>query len=582
METLETIRTSLQQGEWVTSIDFKDAYFHIPTQDQSRKYLRLHIQDQTFQFKALPFGLSTAPMEFTVIAKEVKLMVIRKGIRIHQSHRDCLQYTRVLVEMCQDLGWMVNLEKSELEPKQVFNFVGYQFDLESSRVRPTPDRWQNPQGKILELLALPVCSVREFMSWIGLLTATEKQVHLGRLHMRPIQWHLKSNWRIPESSANLYRRIKRRVGRSLKRVHCQRKLVPTGKQATHKLSGAQSSFSSLKRVSRPMRGQNGSCSNRQHHGSSLYQQGRGYEVRPTVCPTMENLDLVFQKTSNSESQTHPRPLKYSGGQTVKTRSDHPNRIVPPSRGFSSPVQQVAPTSNRSVCYKIQQQVAPVCITSSGSHGHCSGHTQFVMGESGRVRLPTDSHIGQSGGEVTGLPIPKVDHYCPRVAQHDMVLGPSGNVQSDPITLASTAKPTDPTLQSGPSQESDKPKSPCMAPQRGSTRSVYEAKWAIFTKWCITNQVDFRAPPVKSVADFLMYLLRRGNYSPAPLMATGLPLLINWEIQSSTSAKMKISPVSWTVSTETDPRAEGVSPPGTYLWFCTSSQRLPLNQLRRPP
>ena len=34
---------------------------------------------------------------------------------------------------------------------------------------------------------------------IGLLTATEKQVHLGRLGMRPIQWHLKNNWRVPES-----------------------------------------------------------------------------------------------------------------------------------------------------------------------------------------------------------------------------------------------------------------------------------------------------------------------------------------------------------------------------------------------
>ena len=32
-----------------------------------------------------------------------------------------------------------------------------------------------------------------------LLTATEKQVHLGRLNMRPIQWHLKNNWRVPES-----------------------------------------------------------------------------------------------------------------------------------------------------------------------------------------------------------------------------------------------------------------------------------------------------------------------------------------------------------------------------------------------
>ena len=41
METPETIRTSLQPGEWVTSIDFKDAYFHIPIQEQSRKYLEI-------------------------------------------------------------------------------------------------------------------------------------------------------------------------------------------------------------------------------------------------------------------------------------------------------------------------------------------------------------------------------------------------------------------------------------------------------------------------------------------------------------------------------------------------------------
>ena len=84
METPETIRTSLKKGEWVTSIDFKDAYFHIPIHERSRKYLRFYIQGQTYQFKALPFGLSTAPMEFTIIAKGVKLMAIHNGIRIHQ------------------------------------------------------------------------------------------------------------------------------------------------------------------------------------------------------------------------------------------------------------------------------------------------------------------------------------------------------------------------------------------------------------------------------------------------------------------------------------------------------------------
>ena len=129
METLETIRTSPQQGEWVTLIDVKDAYFHIPIQEHSRKYLRFHVQERTYQFKVLPFSLSTAPKEVTVVAKEMKLMAIHKGIRIHQylddrlvrarSHQLCLQHIQDLVIMCQDLGWLVNLDKSELEPKQV-------------------------------------------------------------------------------------------------------------------------------------------------------------------------------------------------------------------------------------------------------------------------------------------------------------------------------------------------------------------------------------------------------------------------------------------------------------------------------
>ena len=93
----------------------------------------------------------------------------------------------------------MNKEKSELDPKQVFNFVGYQFDLKEGKVRPTPDCWQALRDKNQTILSGPVCLVQQFMSLIGLLTATEKQVHLGRLHMRPIQWHLKNNWRIPES-----------------------------------------------------------------------------------------------------------------------------------------------------------------------------------------------------------------------------------------------------------------------------------------------------------------------------------------------------------------------------------------------
>ena len=42
-------------------------------------------------------------------------------------------------------------------------------------------------------------SVRELMSLIGLLASTEKMVPLGRLHMRPLQWHLRRHWHVPMS-----------------------------------------------------------------------------------------------------------------------------------------------------------------------------------------------------------------------------------------------------------------------------------------------------------------------------------------------------------------------------------------------
>ena len=554
METPETIRTSLQQGEWVTSVDFKDAYFHIPIQEQSRKYLRFHAQGRTYQFKALPFGLSIAPMEFTVLAKEVKLMAIHRGIRIHQylddwlvrarSQHICLQHTQILVKMCQDLGWLVNLEKSELEPKQVFDFVGYQFDLRSSRVRPTPDRWQSLQDKIQALLLLPACpAVASQKQLEGTRISREgypsTKVPAPSLTMVARGRQCASRPTITPSktcSANFYRRIKRRVGRSLKRVHCKRVLVGAGKQATHKLSGTKSSVPSLKRVSKSLCRQNSPGSNRQYYSGSLHKQGRR-NVGPTVCPTVENLDLVFPATSDSKSSTHPRPFKCDSRQAIPAGSDHPNRVVPPSGSFSTNMQPMAPASNRSICHEVQPQVTSVCLSSTGLPGCSSGRTYSAMGGSGCIRLPTDRHIGQRGGEATGLPVQK-DHYdCPGVAQHALVLGLGDHVQSGPSQPAQHAQSADTALQSHPSQKSDKSKSPCLAPratkikeqgfsetvaarieapQRRSTRSVYEAKWAIFTKCCVTNQVDFRSPPVKSVADFLMYLFEDKKLQPSTI------------------------------------------------------------------
>ena len=137
--------------------------------------------------------------------------------------------------------------------------------------------------------------------------------------------------------------------------------------------------------------QGSTCSNRQHHSGAIHKQCRRHEAGPTLCPTMENIDLVYQKSSNSQSLTHSRPAERGSRQAIQARPDHPNRVVSLSRGLPDNLQQVAPAKNRPYCHEVQQQVASVCFTDTGSPGHS---TQSAMGGLGRICLPTSSILGK--------------------------------------------------------------------------------------------------------------------------------------------------------------------------------------------
>ena len=63
------------------------------------------------------------------------------------------------------------------------------------------------------------------------------------------------------------------------------------------------------------------------------------------------------------------------------------------------------------------------------------------GGSGPICLLINSHLGQSGGEVAGLPVQENYSDCTRVAQHALVLGSSDYVQPDPTGPAQGAHST---------------------------------------------------------------------------------------------------------------------------------------------
>ena len=87
-----------------------------------------------------PIRTSHSPQVFTMIVKEVKLMALSRGLRIHQylddwlirsqSQEEAQVNTQAVVDLTQSLGWIINQEKSELKPTHVFSFVGYEYHLD--------------------------------------------------------------------------------------------------------------------------------------------------------------------------------------------------------------------------------------------------------------------------------------------------------------------------------------------------------------------------------------------------------------------------------------------------------------------
>ena len=54
-----------------------------------------------------------------------------------------------------------------------------------------------------------------------------------------------------------------------------------------------------------------------------------------MCPSVENPDLVHQETGNSQSLTHPWLAERDSRQSIQTRSNHSNRMVPHPEVFQA-------------------------------------------------------------------------------------------------------------------------------------------------------------------------------------------------------------------------------------------------------
>ncbi|XP_070188787.1 uncharacterized protein [Littorina saxatilis] len=201
METPASIRESIRPGDWATSVDLSDAYFHVLVHPKDRKWLRFRWRDKLLQFRALPFGLSLAPWAFTRIVREFCLSLRKRGIRIRAywlilptSFQVCNQHTQILVREANTLGFSVNSLKSELVPSQEFTFLGMDFNTVSQTVRPAMSRILRLRALLSALLRRSHASARVLTSLLGMMESLAPLLPLGRLHKREFQRQFRDRW----------------------------------------------------------------------------------------------------------------------------------------------------------------------------------------------------------------------------------------------------------------------------------------------------------------------------------------------------------------------------------------------------
>ena len=204
METIQSVLLSVCQGDWMASIDLKEAYLQVPVHPDSCRFLRFVAQGRVYQFSALCFGLSTAPQVFSRVMAPVSAILHSWGIRmrrylddwlVQSSSCDCLLHNlQVVLDLCHELGIVVNPKKSHLEPSQVVQYLGVVIDTRSFRASPSPDRVARLLSTAGEFLSCADPPASTWLSLLGILSSLSHLVPGGRLRVRSLQLCLHRSW----------------------------------------------------------------------------------------------------------------------------------------------------------------------------------------------------------------------------------------------------------------------------------------------------------------------------------------------------------------------------------------------------
>ena len=179
---------------FMASLDIKDAYYSIPVDESSQKYLKFLWKVQLYQFCVRPNGLSPRPRWFTKLLK-LPLAERRKSKHDISAYIDDVylqddtkeNYIKNIIDtvkLLRSLGFTVHAEKSQFLPTQDLDILGVTINSVNMTVSLKKEKKEQLACLIRKIINGKIIKIRKLAQIIGTIVAALPGSRFGALSYR--------------------------------------------------------------------------------------------------------------------------------------------------------------------------------------------------------------------------------------------------------------------------------------------------------------------------------------------------------------------------------------------------------------
>ena len=143
---IEDIIDRLQNAKIFSTLDLRNGFFHVPVKDTSRPYTSFVTSTGQFQFRYMPFGLSSCPSVFMryinavfrdLIAKDIVLPYMDDLVIPANNESQALERLKQVLTVASEYGLDINFRKCQFLHSRI-EFLGHL--VEDGKLFPSPSK----------------------------------------------------------------------------------------------------------------------------------------------------------------------------------------------------------------------------------------------------------------------------------------------------------------------------------------------------------------------------------------------------------------------------------------------------------